>query len=68
MHDPKPYELLRWLRRERQGTLTQEDSRLPVPLVGLVGDRGIARKSVLGQYPYGLEGRPGAGRLAPDSR
>ena len=68
MHDPKLYELLRWLRRERQGTLTQEDSRLPVPLVGLVGDRGIARKIVLGQYPYGLEGRPGAGRLAPDSR
>ena len=42
-----------------RGTLTQADSRFPVPLVGLVGDRGIARKIVLGQYPYGLEGRPG---------
>ena len=59
MYDRKLYELLQWLRRERQGTLTQADSRFPVPLVGLVGDRGIARKIVLGQYPYGLEGRPG---------
>ncbi len=60
MHDLKLREILQRLRRQRQGAARRgRDHVSAAPRVGLVGDRGIARKIARGLYPYEPEDEPG---------